>query len=67
MHHFANLGFSIYICKERERERKILGTEFSAFDEIVETAPYSVVSTLYSAVKAEKSVNMGSKIHVPTK
>ena len=63
MHHFANLGFSIYICKERE----ILGTEFSAFDEIVETAPCSVVSTLYSAVKAEKSPNMGSKYHVPTK
>ena len=57
MHHFANLGFSIYICKERER--KILGTEFSAFDEIVETAPCRVVSTLiYSIIKAEKCANM---------
>ena len=55
MHHFANLGFSIYICKER----KILGTEFSAFDEIVETAPCRVVSTLiYSIIKAEKCANM---------
>ena len=47
-------GFQFIFAK-----RKILGTEFSAFDEIVETAPCRVVSTLiYSIIKAEKSANM---------
>ena len=49
-------GFQFIFAK---RERKILGTEFSAFDEIVETAPCRVVSTLiYSIIKAEKFANM---------
>ena len=49
-------GFQFIFAK---RERKILGTEFSAFDEIVETAPCRVVSTLiYSIIKAEKFANI---------
>ena len=47
-------GFQFIFAK-----REILGTEFSAFDEIVETAPCRVVSTLiYSIIKAEKCANM---------
>ena len=47
-------GFQFIFAK-----REILGNEFSAFDEIVETAPCRVVSTLiYSIIKAEKCANM---------